>query len=153
MREQLREEVTPRRGTANRHKGKRVKKLIFILILHFFYFSLPTVTLLFLAKAMLCALLIIWLAQVIIMMIIMIIMIMSIWWSPHNMACTGDYDYRDMVIWWSDYNMACTGEEHIIDIRKDLSHLIIWLITYLYHIFIPSHFPVSLLTSSMCSPT
>jgi len=41
MRDQLREEVTPRRGTANRHK----------------------VTILFLGKAMLCALLIIWLAQ------------------------------------------------------------------------------------------
>jgi len=41
MREQLRDEVTPRRGNANRHK----------------------VTILFLAKAMLCALLIIWLAQ------------------------------------------------------------------------------------------
>jgi len=41
MRDQLREEATPRRGTANRHK----------------------VTILFLGKAMLCALLIIWLAQ------------------------------------------------------------------------------------------
>jgi len=41
MREQLRDEVTPRRGSANRHK----------------------VTILFLGKAMLCALLIIWLAQ------------------------------------------------------------------------------------------
>jgi len=41
MREQLREEVTPRRGTANRHK----------------------VTILFLGKALLCALIIIWLAQ------------------------------------------------------------------------------------------
>jgi len=41
MRDQLRDEVTPRRGSANRHK----------------------VTLLFLGKAMLCALLIIWLAQ------------------------------------------------------------------------------------------
>jgi len=41
MRDQLRDEVTPRRGSVNRHK----------------------VTILFLAKAMLCALLIIWLAQ------------------------------------------------------------------------------------------
>ena len=76
MREQLREEVTPRRGTANRHKGKGDKTLmLFILIFHF---PLPPVTFFFIShsdtpvpgKG-------------------------DVVRAPHNLACTGDYN--DMV--------------------------------------------------------
>ena len=56
MREQLREEVTPRRGTANRHKGKGDKTLILIFLFNlpffiFIFFSLPQVALFFIASS------------------------------------------------------------------------------------------------------
>jgi len=59
MRDQLREEVTPRRGTANRHKGSPGQHSLDFQV----SWRIGLMTILFLGKAMLCALLIIWLAQ------------------------------------------------------------------------------------------